>query len=68
MSAPCAQQIISSMKIIMGEDGTSEGKFLKSQNYDVAIGVRGGGGAGAPPPSLVRTTTYSGNFKFYLGN
>ena len=59
------------MKIIMGEDGTSEGKFLKSQNYDVAIGVRGGGGGGGgrcPPPSLVRTTTYSGNFKFYLGN
>ena len=26
MSAPCAQQIMSSMKIIMGEDGTDDGK------------------------------------------
>ncbi|XP_035665618.1 serine palmitoyltransferase 2-like [Branchiostoma floridae] len=28
MSAPVAQQVISSMKIIMGEDGTNRGKFL----------------------------------------
>jgi hypothetical protein len=28
MSPPVAQQIISSMKIIMGEDGTDEGSAL----------------------------------------
>ncbi|XP_046388633.1 serine palmitoyltransferase 2 [Ischnura elegans] len=31
MSPPCAQQIITSMKIIMGEDGTSEGQRRISQ-------------------------------------
>ena len=28
MSAPVAQQVISSMKIIMGEDGTKEGTYI----------------------------------------
>lgn len=29
MSPPAAQQVISTMKIIMGRDGTQEGKYTK---------------------------------------
>ena len=32
MSPPVAQQIISSMRIIMGEDGSNEGKLLFLKN------------------------------------
>ena len=32
MSAPVAQMVISTMKIIMGEDGTNDGKDMKLMN------------------------------------
>ena len=35
MSPPVAQQIISSMRIIMGEDGTDEGYYYYSQFYSL---------------------------------
>lgn len=33
MSPPVAQQIITSMKIIMGEDGTSLGRWLRRARF-----------------------------------
>ena len=48
MPAPVAQQIISSMSIIMGEDGTKEG----TTSAEFLLGGGGGGGregAFAPP-------------------
>lgn len=37
MPPPVAQQIFSSMKIIMGEDGTNDGKLLQFSNTSMRI-------------------------------